>query len=73
MDISKMKNFAGTRIRTHDLPTQLFSIIAAPSYRLRPLMAGTVKPQLPACTLGDLAAAAMAAIATVSVNLARSR
>ena len=31
-------------------------------------MAGTVRPQLPACTLGDLAAAAIAAIATVSVT-----
>ena len=40
----QVKNFAGTRIRTHDLPTQLFSIIVALSYRLRPLMAGTVRP-----------------------------
>ena len=31
MEILPLKNSAGTRIRTHDLPTQLFFIIATPS------------------------------------------
>ena len=63
-EISEVKNFAGTGIRPHNLPTQSFSIIARP-YRLRLLLACMVRPQLVASTLGDLA---VVAIATVSVK-----
>ena len=63
-EILRVKNFAGTGIQTHNLPTQSFFIIATP-YSLRPLLACMVGPQLVASTLGDLA---VAAIATVSVN-----
>ena len=65
-EILQAKNFARTGIQTNDFQPSHSSSKPHLPYRLRPLLACTIWPELEARTMGDLAAAA---IATVSVTI----
>ena len=65
--ILHVKKFAGTGIRTHDLPRPSGSSSQPhPPYRLRPLLACMFGLLLVVNTLGDLAVAALAIVSVTS-------